>query len=287
VTAGGSGGDPEGAHALFGSGAYETGTSPEVEAAARAWLEQQAVHPFIREVAERSMEALDLQQGERVLDVGCGTGVFLPAVAARVGREGRVVGLDHSETFLREARARIVDAGLDDVVSFVSGDAQSLPFEDHTFDAAHTERVLMHLADADAAMREMRRVVRPGGRVVCAEIHARGAGIDHPDHEIMDRLARAASHMRNPWMGLELRRRLVLAGFEDVHAQAVITVEDELDPEEAVEFRALATELGTSGALDPTAAASAVDAMVEASERGMHCGYALMFIATGRVPAAD
>ena len=232
------------------------------------------------------MEALDLRPGERVLDVGCGTGVFLPAVAAKVGRDGGVVGLDHSEAFLREARARIAEAGLADVVSLVSGDAQQLPFEADAFDAAHTERVLMHLDDPDAAIREMRRVVRPGGRVVCAEIHARGAGIDHPDHEFMERLAHAATQMRNPWMGLELRRRLVTAGFEDVRAQAVITVEDELDPEEAVEFRALATEMGGTGALDPAAAASAVDAMVEASERGMHCGYALMFIAVGRVPAA-
>jgi ubiquinone/menaquinone biosynthesis C-methylase UbiE len=276
--------DPDGAHALFGSRAYDPETSPAVEAAARAWLEEQAAHPFIREVGQRSMEALDLRAGERVLDVGCGTGVFLPAVAAVVGSGGRVVGLDHSEAFLREARARVADQGLEAVVSLVSADAQRLPFDDDSFDAAHTERVLMHLEDPDGAIRELRRVVRPGGRVVCAEIHARGAAMDHPDHELIERLTQAASHMRNPWMGLELRRRFVSAGLEDVRVQAVINVEETLDPEEATEFRALAKELTASGVLDRASAEGVVDTMVDASERGMHSGYALMFVAVGRVP---
>jgi SAM-dependent methyltransferase len=175
---------------------------------------------------------------------------------------------------------------LEAVVSLVSGDAQRLPFDDYSFDAAHTERVLMHLEDPDGAIRELRRVVRPGGRVVSAEIHARGAAIDHPDHELIERLTQAASHMRNPWMGLELRRRFVTAGLEDVRVQAVINVEETLDPEEAIEFRALAKELGESGRLDQAVAEAAVDTMVEASERGMHTGYALMFIAVGRVPGA-
>jgi SAM-dependent methyltransferase len=278
--------DPDGAHALFGSGAYDTETDPAVEAAARAWLEEQAAHPFIREVGQRSMDALDLQPGERLLDVGCGTGVFLPAAAEAVGSGGRVVGLDHSEPFLREARTRVTEQGLESVVSLVLGDAHSLPFEDDAFDAAHTERVLMHLADPDAAIRELRRVVRPGGRLVCAEIHARGAAIDHPDHELLERLTQAASQMRNPWMGLELRRRFVSAGLEDVRIQAVINVEDTLDPVEAIEFRGLVKELGESGTVDLAAAEAAVDTMVDASERGMHCGYALMFIAVGRVPDA-
>lgn len=281
---GGPDADPDGAHALFGSGAYDTETSPAVEAAARAWLEQQSVHPFIREVGDRSMEALDLRAGQHVLDVGCGTGVFLPAVAAKVGSGGRVVGLDHSGAFLREARTRIADEGLEAVVSLVSGDAHRLPFDDDAFDAAHTERVLMHLEDPDAAIRELRRVVRPGGRLVCAEIHARGAAVDHPDHEMIERLSRAASQMRNPWMGLELRRRFVSAGLEDVRVRVVVDVEDALDPEEAIEFQALARELGESGEVDLTAAEAAVDTMVQASERGMHCGYALMFVAVGRVP---
>lgn len=278
--------DPDGAHALFGSGAYDTETSPAVEAAARAWLEQQAAHPFIREVGERSAEALDLRDGQRVLDVGCGTGVFLPVIAAAVGRDGRVVGLDHSEAFLREARIRIADQGLEAVVSLVSGDAHRLPFDDDSFDAAHTERVLMHLDDPDAAIRELRRVVRPGGRVVSAEIHARGAAVDHPDHEMIERLSMAATQMRNPWMGLELRRRFVLAGLEDVRVRAVVDVEDVLDPEEAIEFRAIAKGLGEAGDVDRVAAEAAVDTMVEASERGMHCGYALMFVAVGRVPGS-
>jgi ubiquinone/menaquinone biosynthesis C-methylase UbiE len=281
----GSGIDPDAGLALFGSGAYDAKTSAAVEDVARAWLEEQSLHPFIREAGERTLEALDLRPGQRVVDVGCGTGVFLPAIAANVGSGGRVVGLDHSQAFLKEARTRIAAQHLEEVVSLVAGDAHRLPFDDDAFDAAHTERVLMHLEDPDAAIRELRRVVRPEGRVVSAEIYPHGGTVDHPDHLMAERLARTiVSQVRNPWMGLELRRRFVSAGLDDVRVRIVIDVEDELDPLEAVEVRAVAKELGESGELDPAEAEAFVDTMVESSERGMHCGYSLMFVAVGRVP---
>ena len=89
----------------------------------------------------------------RVLDAGCGTGGWAAMVAAP-----EVVGVDSSEAAVEAARARGVDARLAEI--------EALPFDDGTFDVAMCNAVLYHLADPDAGLRELARVLRPGGRFV-------------------------------------------------------------------------------------------------------------------------
>jgi SAM-dependent methyltransferase len=270
---------------MFTSDAYGAATTADVSAITADWLEAQAIHPFIQATAVKTLEALALQPGERVLDVGCGTGVFLGALASAVGSAGAVTGLDHSSAFLAEARARLVAGGLSDVVSLYQGDAHRLPFPDRSFDAAHAERVLMHLEDPDQAIRELLRVVRPEGRVVAAEVHPMGATMDATDHELQAVIERElVEGFRHPWMGLELRRRFAMAGLEDVRVAAVIDVEHELDPVEGEEMRRISEGLADAGTVDRERARRFMERLFEANERGFHCGYALMFIAVGRVP---
>src|SRR6185503_4145841 len=215
-------GTPHPSYVPFTSNAYVAEPETEVEESTAAWLEEQAEMPFIREVAQRSFELMDLRPGDAVVDVGCGTGVMLPALTNAVGPDGSVTGIDHSAAFLARAQRRLTEAGLEHRVALVRGDAQALPFEDATFDVAHVERLLMHLAEPDAAIRELLRVTRPGGRIVCAEVHANGADVENPDRHAMDLINQAAiAQIRNPAMGIELRRRLVDAGLESVRVAAV------------------------------------------------------------------
>ena len=106
---------------------------------------------------------LDLAHGERLLDVGCGTGEAALALAQDLGVGGEVVGVDVSESMLRIARSKAGAARCR--VRFTLGDACSLDEPDDAFDVARSERTLQWLADPAAAVREMVRVVRPGGRV--------------------------------------------------------------------------------------------------------------------------
>ena len=99
-----------------------------------------------------------LERGQRVLDVGCGPGTITVDLAARVA-PGEVVGLDASAAVLELARAAADEAGVANV-SFRTGDATALPFEDGSFDVVHAHQVLQHLSDPVAALREMRRVTR-------------------------------------------------------------------------------------------------------------------------------
>ncbi|SEO49927.1 ubiquinone/menaquinone biosynthesis methyltransferase [Amycolatopsis saalfeldensis] len=105
-------------------------------------------------------QALELRPGQRVLDVAAGTGTSSRALAAP---GVSVVGCDFSPGMLQVARRRVPE------LEFVPGDAMDLPFEDDSFDAATISFGLRNVADHVLALAEMRRVVRPGGRVVVAE----------------------------------------------------------------------------------------------------------------------
>lgn len=112
--------------------------------------------------------AADVSLGSRALDVCCGTGDLTLALAERVGSAGGVTGLDFSEEMLVRARTKAADRWAP--VTFLQGDALDLPFPDAAFDAATVAFGARNLADLDAGIREMVRVVRPGGRVVILEI---------------------------------------------------------------------------------------------------------------------
>lgn len=111
--------------------------------------------PVIAEVAA-------IGPGDRVLDVGCGTGVLAREAAERVGADGHVIGLDLNEGML--AVARRVRPELE----WRHGDAMHLPFEDRAFDAVVSQFMLMFCPDPVAALREMWRVLAPAGRLAVA-----------------------------------------------------------------------------------------------------------------------
>jgi len=102
-----------------------------------------------------------LTPGATLLDIGCGPGTITADLAGRVGR---VTALELTEEALDLARAEIGRRGLT-TVEFTVGDVHALDFPDDTFDVVHAHQVLQHVGDPVAALREMRRVTRPGGIV--------------------------------------------------------------------------------------------------------------------------
>lgn len=121
---------------------------------------------LIRSIRDRLVASAGLQPGERVLDVGAGTGLVALEARRRVGPDGRVVALDLSEGALRACRDHgAADPESGAPLAAVAGDAWRLPFPDGTFDAVTARSVLMYTEDLTAAARELRRVLGPRGRV--------------------------------------------------------------------------------------------------------------------------
>lgn len=115
--------------------------------------------------------AIEPRPGMRVLDIAAGTGASSAAIAAH---GAHVVAADFSEGMLAEGRRR--RAG-DDLIEFVWADATALPFDDDSFDAATISYGLRNVSEPRAALAEMRRVVKPGGRVVIAEFSTPAAAV--------------------------------------------------------------------------------------------------------------
>jgi SAM-dependent methyltransferase len=108
-----------------------------------------------------------LTPGMRVLDVGCGPGTITADLAELVPR-GRVVGLERAAGVLADARAEAARRGTANV-GFAVGDVHALPYADGEFDVVHAHQVLQHVGDPVTALREMRRVTRPGGLVAARD----------------------------------------------------------------------------------------------------------------------
>lgn len=118
-----------------------------------------------RRIRRRSFEALAPARGERVLEIGCGTGAGLDRLREAVGPAGTVVGLDASPGMVRAARDRVRGAGWGNV-HVVRGDARRPPVPDGAFDAAYAAMSLSAVPDPERAVAAARRALRPGGRLV-------------------------------------------------------------------------------------------------------------------------
>lgn len=127
-------------------------------------LEDRGAAPGYRRLVCRMIDAMELREGETILEVGCGTGVVDRWLAHYTGGRHAIVGMDRSPYLLREAAALVAKEGLEGVISFQRGDALALPFDDNTFDVTICITV-MEEGDADQMLRELVRVTKAGGRI--------------------------------------------------------------------------------------------------------------------------
>ena len=110
-----------------------------------------------------------LQDGEHVLDVGCGACMDSLIAALMVGPSGSVAGIDMTADMVAKARRSVAELGLDNV-TIVEGSAEQLPFDDASFDVVISNGVIDLIPDKDAVFAEITRVLRPGGRIQLADV---------------------------------------------------------------------------------------------------------------------
>jgi SAM-dependent methyltransferase len=188
-------------------------------------LRQQAV--LFEADRRRRFDRLEIGAGHAVLDVGCGLGEVAAMFSTLVGPSGQVVGVDLSEAMLTSARAACESLGN---VELRVGNVEALDdIGAATFDVVHSERVFMHLADPDAAVRECVRVLKPGGRVMIVDPDHLIRGTDADDPEAVEIIWRNMSStlVKNPRSGRRLRNQFLAAGLIDVAVDAVLNLGQE------------------------------------------------------------
>jgi ubiquinone/menaquinone biosynthesis C-methylase UbiE len=173
--------------------------------------------------------ALGARPGDRILDVGCGPGFYCAELLEQVGSDGSVVGVDSSPAMLALAARRCQGH---DNVSFHEADALSVPVEDRGFDGAVCVQVLEYVPDVAAALSEMHRALRVGGRLVVWDVDWATLSWHSANPARMERVVKAwDEHLVHRSLPRTLPAELRSAGFEDVRMEAHAFATSELDPD--------------------------------------------------------
>jgi arsenite methyltransferase len=174
-------------------------------------------------------EALGAQDGERILDAGCGPGFYVAELLDEIGANGSIVGIDGSPQMLALAARRV---GPRENVELHEADVTSLPVPDEDLDAVLSVQVLEYVADIPAVLAEIRRVLRPGGRVVIWDVDWSTVSWHSANPDRMQRaLTSWDAHLSHPALPQTLGAQLGAAGFEDVRAEGHAFVSTDLDPD--------------------------------------------------------
>lgn len=232
---------------------------------------------FFRQYKAETFRLMGAGPGARVGDVGCGTGEDARALAELVGADGSVTAFDVSAEMLSEAARRHGDATAN--VRFVKADIRDLGVDDDTFDAIRVDRVLVHVPEAAAAVKELARTVRDGGRVVISEPDMASVWMATSRPEvsrlILDGVARSVA---NPLVARLLVDLCRDAGLTPLHIDARVMIVDDPEPGERIlSLSTVAESLVRNRQLDLAQAQEWLGELVERKNTGRFLGGMTIF----------
>jgi len=175
--------------------------------------------PDIARQRLQTLKALALNPGEHVVDVGCGTGFLISEMAAMVGEEGRLTGIDFSQDMLDVAIERCKALPQ---VQLQQGSAVDLPLDDAIFDAATCTQTLLYVPDVDKSIAELARVLKIGGRLAVVETDWNAAIVNSSDPEMTQKIFQSFQKpIPNANLPVKLSPMLRAQGFGAINIEAI------------------------------------------------------------------
>lgn len=233
-----------------------------------ALLDAQDVAPSIERLRAWALAAGDVQPGEVCLDVGSGTGVMTRRLAAAAGPEGQAIGLEPNTMLRAVAEERAAAVG--STAEFRPGLATEIPLPDASVDLVWCERVLQHVPEPETAVREIARVLRPGGRALLLDSDHESRVESDIDPEVAREMLLAfLAQLANPRSARNITRQAMAAGLvvdPDIGSSALVYTQDELRDFEL--YRLSADQAVAEGRITREQADRAVRAMSEAAREG-------------------
>ncbi|MBF8260899.1 MAG: methyltransferase protein [candidate division NC10 bacterium] len=195
-------------------------------------LEEADLAPGWAELRQTWLDYSGVRPGDRVLDVGCGTGVVTRDLAQRVGHQGQVVGIDPSTRLIQEALRRMEEKGVKGRIEFRCADVAALPFPDGSFDLVVASAVFGHIPNGPEVLAEMVRVARLAGTVVAFDHDIDMIVINAADRDLTRRIIHAYCdrYFTSGWAGRELYATFREAALEEIQVLPLMHTSTQFEP---------------------------------------------------------
>ena len=237
----------------------------------------------VKAYKQETFVLLETQAGSHILDIGCGPGTDAQDLAEIVGPNGRVIGVDKSETMVASAQERTQDLSLP--LEYQVGDVYKLDFEDNTFDGCRADRVFHHLDKPEDALAELIRVARPRARIVLAEPDFDSFLIDSPNKVVTRKVIQQRSDLYpNGWCGRQLPSLFKKAGLTDLIVLPKIFIFDDFDivNQQLLGLRDAAEILQEAGKLSIQQVEDWLTQLAQANQNGLFFCVGTLFVVSGQ-----
>jgi ubiquinone/menaquinone biosynthesis C-methylase UbiE len=237
----------------------------------------------IQAYKQETFALLGAQPGSQLLDVGCGPGTDAQALAELVRLTGRVIGVDKSATMIAAAQERV--QSIDLPLTYQVGDIYNLEFADNRFDGCRADRVFHHLTEPRAALAELVRVTRSGGRIVLAEPDFDAILIDSPDKAVTRQVIQQRSDLYpNGWCGRQLPGLFKEAGLTDLIVSPKTLIFEDFDfvNQHVLGLRDAAEILQAVGRLSSQQVEEWLAQLAQSSQSGLFFCMCTLMIVSGR-----
>jgi len=195
-------------------------------------LEEADLAPGWAELRHTWLDFSGVRPGDRVLDVGCGTGVVARDLVERVAERGKVVGVDPSERLIEVAVRRMEEGSLKGRIEFRSADGAALPFPDGSFDLVVASAVFGHIPNRMEVLEEMVRVARPDGTVLAFDHDIDTIVVNASDRELTRRIVHAYCdrYFTSGWAGREVYGLFRQASLDEIRVLPLTHTSTEFRP---------------------------------------------------------